>query len=324
MSGIFPVKPVEDYYRERGSFNGMKKGVRTPVDSKIQYLVLSQIRGASPCTLFASATSPHVVIDLIPGMALPVLQKKKESRKGSRNSVKQADKGFIPIGLTRCDVYPPINSILQLLLFIPVLRDAFSFAPLSYRELNEFIDQYIVEQRKRVDVSTLQSDQLLQLLMQKMPAHFFRFQGAKIDIKEFLCFLIKTVFGRGSPPVPLSLAFHLDWNVTWDRNFPFSSVIDLPMRPAELFVTVNSRNENCCSLIQRQFFTKPDGYCYDLDAFVEYRLDGKSKGDHITYLKSEGGWYQCDDERIVPMLSSQLNTPLSRSILLHYKRIWPK
>jgi hypothetical protein len=97
------------------------------------------------------------------------------------------------------------------------------------------------------------------------------------------------------------------------------------MRPQEMFVTIKSNNAAACPLIQRQFFTRPDCYCYDLDAFVEYRPDGKdSQGDHIAYLKLEGIWYQCDDDQIIPLRSTQLNMALSRGILLHYKRIWPK
>jgi len=158
-----------------------------------------------------------------------------------------------------------------------------------------------------------------------MPAHFFRFQAAKVEIKDFLCSLIKTVFGQ-APAITNSLAFHPEWSISWDTNLPFSCVIDLPSRPNELFVTVKKRNsESASPLIQRQFFTKPDFYCYDLYAFIEYRPDGKAnQGNHIAYLKSEGGWYQCDDDRITPMRSNHLNMALNCSTILYYKRIWPK
>jgi len=331
MSEIAAFGSTEEYYRKGSFSSSMRENVRNPVDSKIQCMVLSQIQRAHPNTLLASATSPRVVIDLIPGIALPTYrldrrQKEVRKEKRARVSFKQSCAGSLsPIGLIRCDQFPPLNAILQLFLFLPAFRDLFSFAPRTYQMLTDFIEQYASDQEKKRIVSIVDSNQLLRLLVQKMPPHFFRFKAAKVEVKDFLCCLIKIVFGEMAPPISNSLAFHPEWNVLWNSQLPFSCAIDLPSRPSELFVTVKNSNEDVCPLIQRQFFTKPDSYCYDLDAFIEYRPDGKENhGDHIVYLKSEGGWYQCDDDRITPMRSTHLNMPLNRSILLHYKRIWPK
>jgi hypothetical protein len=201
MSEIAPVSLVDDYYRE-GSLFGELKGTRTPVDSKIQFVVLSQIHRSSPSTLLASATSPRVVIDLISGSALPTHSFHRKREKRTRPQFKRAHGGsLIPIGLARCDSYPPLNAILQLLLFIPAFRDVFSFAPHSFLRLAEFIDQYGADQEKKLLTSAADLGQLLRLLIQKMPANFFRLPYGKVDIKDFLCSLIKTVFGQMSTPI---------------------------------------------------------------------------------------------------------------------------
>lgn len=70
--------------------------------------------------------------------------------------------------------------------------------------------------------------------------------------------------------------------------------------------------------LKRQFFSET--ICYDLDAFIEYRPDG-DRGAYFAYVKVEGVWYQCDDDRITQLKSHCLSLALQRSILLHYKRL---
>jgi hypothetical protein len=82
--------------------------------------------------------------------------------------------------------------------------------------------------------------------------------------------------------------------------------------PMDIFVTESS--------LKKQFFTEPDLICYDLNGFIEMRPDGMAV-NFITYVKNEGIWYQCDDDRITELRSNSLMIPLSRSILLHYRRI---
>lgn len=331
MSEITPVKPIQEYYGQKKPADEMPTALRNPIDSKIQGMVQLQIHNLAPCALLASATSPRVVMDLIPGIALPSYSRgrpNKAARKvySSSKPMRKIKGAYqVPIGLGRCNLYPPLNAILQLLLFLPSFRDAFSFAPRSYQQMVEFIDQYSTDQEKKLRISLADSNLLLPLLQQKMKESIFQAQLDKVDVKEFLCSLVQQVFERTTPPLSGFLAFHPEWNISWDSRLPFSIAIDLPLRPPEFFVTVESNHSESCPIIPRQFFIQPERYCYDLDAFVEYRPDGESgQGDYITYLKAEGTWYQCDDDRISPLRSTQLNMPLNRCILLHYKRIWPK
>lgn len=324
MSEIPPVKSIEDYYPQNAANSGTKKNVQKAVDSKVQSLVLSQIKNGLVCSLFASVTCPFVLEHLLSGMNLPSQPLKWGRKEKGRKRVTKQESQVPPIGVVRCKEYPPLGSILQLLLFIPIFRDVFSFSPQSFKHLNDFVALYLKEQSAGLKVSTGSTSRVLELLKACMPAVFFNCESARVSIKDFLCSLIKSVYERGGESISSSLAFHLDWNIFWDTSFPFSSVIDLPIRPYEILVTVRPGRELTGAVIQRQFFTKSDGYCYDLEGFVEFRHDGVDSGSYITYVKAEGGWYQCDDERITVMRSDYLKSPLTRCVLLYYKLIWPK
>ena len=328
MAEISPVSPIDDQYRNGALFTSGDGSVRKPVDSKIQELVLSQIHNSSPSMLLASATSPNVVIALISGVILvnDASSRMPRRQKKEKAALKRGrDKGIIPIGIERCEQFPAFNAILQLILFLPVFREAFSFAPRGYQVFTQFVAQYSMDQETKYQATSADSKPLLDLLMKKMPTSFFKSKSEKVEIKSFLCAMMETVFGSELSPFNDSLTFHPEWSVSWNPELPFSSAINLTGRPLELFVKLDSSKPGTNLSVQRQFFTKPDCFCYDLDAFIEYRPEGKENGGyHITYLKMEGAWYQCDDDRITRMRSTQLNQALNRSILLHYRRIWPK
>lgn len=62
--------------------------------------------------------------------------------------------------------------------------------------------------------------------------------------------------------------------------------------------------------------------CFDLDAFVEYRIDEGDRASYLAYLKIDGVWVQCDDQRISTLKRSiSLDIPLRRGILFHYRRV---
>ncbi len=79
----------------------------------------------------------------------------------------------------------------------------------------------------------------------------------------------------------------------------------------DLFVTQSG--------LKKQFFSE-SGDFYDLDAFIERRPDGENV-NYIAYVKVDGSWYQCDDERIVQLRSDRLIFALQRGALAHFKRI---
>lgn len=71
--------------------------------------------------------------------------------------------------------------------------------------------------------------------------------------------------------------------------------------------------------LKKQFFAS-SGDCYDLNAFIERRPDGEGV-NYIAYVKVDGCWYQCDDERITQFRSDALALPLQRGSIAHYKKI---
>jgi len=79
-------------------------------------------------------------------------------------------------------------------------------------------------------------------------------------------------------------------------------------------------NGRTCPL-KGHYFAPSEGISYDLDAFIEIRPDGDDGEHYIAYLKREGTWYQCDEERVIQFRSNCLNVPLRRATLLHYKRV---
>ena len=44
--------------------------------------------------------------------------------------------------------------------------------------------------------------------------------------------------------------------------------------------------------------------------FIEYRPDGRNGACFVTYVKIEGSWYQCDDDRITALRSTIGSVPL--------------
>ena len=90
-------------------------------------------------------------------------------------------------------------------------------------------------------------------------------------------------------------------------------------RPSELIIAVKGTEETSCRVVKKQFCTQPDCLYYDLHSFIELRPDG-ADATFVTYLKTEKeGWYQCDDDRVTPLLSNSL--PLHRGILFYYRRL---
>lgn len=324
MSKIASVSSIGKFHGEDELFSGFSKQQRSLLDLKIQGLVSSQIK-SSPGTLLATASLP-CILDLMEAIAVfPDTKRKKEKSMGERN--KHADQNlysvtkgkYIPIGLPSCEPLLFLNALMQFILFIPDLREIFSVAPHSFQPINDFIEQYLFDQGKNRTVSCADTNRLIQLLFHKLPSYFFR-DTSTIDLAEFLFAIVQAAFGKITPTVCNSIAFCPEWHAKWDPKFPFSCAIDLPSRPPQLLVSIKNTDQMpLCLLIQRQFFTNPDSFCYDLDAFIEYQ-----EGYYAAYLKTaDGVWYRCLDTNVMAIRSTHLQVPLARSIFLHYTRIWP-
>lgn len=267
--------------RERDHEEGAEE-VRKPIDSKVRGLVLERISHAKG-GLLPSAIAPQIVIDFRSGLeAGGKVRGQGEKRKGKLR--KTPLKRGAPIGLRPVDPEGWLNALMQFILFVPGFAEIFSFAPRSFYPFQEFIDQYFHDIEEKCTLSSAHGGSIFRFLRSKLN---------HISLHEFFQFFIR--------------ALHPKWTLhkTIEDALKEGS-------PTDFFIT-----ESC---LERQFFTDPDFYCYDLDAFIELRPDGGSV-NFIAYVKHGGVWYQCDDDRITQLRSNHLGVPLSRAILLHYHRI---
>lgn len=255
---------------------------RKPADSKVLGLVLERISHAKG-GLLPSANALQIAMDLRPAFDSAKMEYvRREKKKPRLRKIPLIRK--VPIGLHPVDPEGQLNALMQLILFIPGLAELFFFAPRSLSPFQEFIDQYAQDQQDDRSVSSANGIALFRWINFKLPT---------VSMQGVFQFLIRLLGSK--------------WEV--HRNLEEGLKNGAP---TDFFVAE--------SPLKRQFFTEPDCFCYDLDAFVERRSDGAAV-NFITYVKTEGSWYQCDDERITLLRSNCLSVPLHRAILLHYKRI---
>jgi hypothetical protein len=69
----------------------------------------------------------------------------------------------------------------------------------------------------------------------------------------------------------------------------------------------------------RSLFFCDEGRGFELAALIEKRPEPGGGVSYYTYLKMEGRWVQCDDERIIPVRSTLL--PLKRGDLFYYREL---
>jgi len=283
---IPPIEPTRERQREE-----MRSANAKPVDSKVKGFVLERIAQAGGGALLPSATAPQIVLDL-----LPAFDAKMEHAKRSKQKTKSRKSPLvrmIPIGLRPVDLEGWINAFMQFVLFVPSFSELFFFAPRSFQPFRDFMDQYHLDQQEGRSLSSVHSLSLVRCLSAKFPLP--RIMGEE-RFYQILYALMDEL--------------HPNWEIYPDLEGALQTG-----RPQDLLIA--PRKE---ALPTKQFFTQPDSFCYDLDAFIELRPDGAA-ANFITYVKIDGGWYQCDDERITLLRSNCLSVPLNRSILLHYKRI---
>lgn len=252
------------------------------IDSKVRGLVLERI-SQTKGGLLPSAMAPKIVIDFLPALESAKLEQ-GQSEKRKAKLRKTPLKRKAPIGLRPVDPEGWLNALMQFILFVPGFAELFFFAPKSFYPFQEFIDQYFHDREENCTLSSANGTALFRFVRSKL---------SDISLNEIFQFLIRSL--------------HPQWEIHKTIEEALESGY-----PTDFFIT-----ESCS---RRQFFAGPDFFCYDLDAFIELRPDGSSV-NFITYVKYEGGWYQCDDDRITQLRSNSLAAPLSRAILLHYLRI---
>lgn len=300
--------------------------IKKPTDSKIKTLVLQQIvqvieRKAG--ALFPSATAPRVVIGFLSSLHAPKKQREERiklvpSKARARPAFRSSSNQRIPIGLRRCEPHNWINSLIQFFIYLPGTWELFSLLPRSFQLLREFADQYFADQEENRTLSSADSAELVRFLLRKLPPQFLYRKPTLYDI---LSAITKALF----PQCPFSapgeihpVVLHPEWHVPSSEDY-FEEAFQKKMTegPHEILIGIK---ESPCPL-KGHYFASTDGASYDLSAFIELRPDG-DHGDHfIAYLKNQGVWYQCDDDRVIQFRSNCLNAPLRRATLLHYRRV---
>lgn len=267
--------------RDRNREAGATIQARNPVDSKVRGFVLERIAHTKG-GLLPSASAPEIIIGLIPGFESGKMEYASRSKKKAKHRRTPLARRA-PIGLLPVDPEGWLNALMQFILYVPGIAEGFYFVPRSFYPIQEFIEHYIQDQQENQPVSTADNRALFRFICLKFPSFGLN------EIFQYLIYLLQP-----------------KWEV-------HNQLVDA-LRVGEsrdLFVKQSS--------LKKQIFADT-GLCYDLDAFIEMRPDGL-KVNYIAYVKMDGIWFQCDDERITQIRSDSLTLPLQKSVLSHYKRI---
>lgn len=188
-----------------------------------------------------------------------------------------------PIGLLPIDPEGWVNALMQFILYVPGFAESFAIAPRSLLPIQEFIDHYHLDLAEGKSTSSANGSALAQVLASKFH---------NLSLKEVVEALIRLLMPK--------------WTV-------HKSIYEALMRPrsSDLFLSSSG--------LKKQLYADPGQY-YDLDTFVEKRPDG-SRFNYIAYVKVEGCWYQCDNDRVTHLRSDLLALPLQRSVISHYLQV---
>lgn len=212
-----------------------------------------------------------------------------------------------------CQPHSWINAWIQFMLFIPLLREIFTYTPQSLSPFNEFIDQYLHDMEDQMSVSKANGQKIVQSLMGKFP-HLFQGVGVA-NLHEMILAISKSV-SLGEDGL-----LRNQQQIIWDsqKELMLDDVFRLSSPPTELLIGLKSQKFG--QMLQKQYFSSSMSLCYDLDAFVECRIEEENIS-YLVYLKIDSGWVQCDDQRISTLRRSiSLDVPLRRGILFHYRRV---
>jgi hypothetical protein len=268
--------------KDREFNEGGRRPQSSPIDSKVKGVVLDLICNAKG-GLFVSASAPQIVMDVLSAVeSVEFEYGLKEKRKSKLRKAPLIRKP--PIGLRPVDEEGWLNALMQFILFIPGFAEDFFFAPKSFYPFQEFIDQYHFDQCENRSLSRASGRCLYRFLALKLSC---------FSLHEVFEFILQTVRPK------------------WKIHITAEEALE-KRGERDLFIA-----QRC---LKRQFFTEKELFCYDLDAFIELRPDGP-RVYFIAYVKVEGVWYQCDDDRITQWRSNSLNVALNRAVLLHYRRV---
>lgn len=233
--------------------------------------------------LLSAAIAPQIIIGLFPGFESVKMENKRREKRKSRIK-KSPFQRKAPAGLLRLDPEGWVNALLQFIFYIPGFAENFIFAPKSLSPILDFIDQYSFDLEENLAISDADTPGVF-----RMFAHFFP------------DFTIQGIFE--------SLVRLVRPNMELVRSF--NQIEHLGV--SDFLVIAN--------YLKKQVVIELD-CIYDLNAFIEKRPD-HSGVSYVAYVKVEGRWYQCDDDRITQLRSNELTFALQRGILAHYKRLYP-
>lgn len=332
-----PIQAINESYHEH---RHRRKEQKKPTDSKVKGFFLDQIGKATAggrAALLPSATAPRIMFDLLAILEIPTRSETNQvdqqielmpsSLSTKRHHLRRVFGKHTPVGLRRCEPHGWINSWMQFFLYLPKLPDFLSFTPRRFDVFREFIDHYSIDQQENRSVSLANGASLVRCLLRMLPQNLFK--TVFIDFYEIFKAFFKALFPHVrflflDPYLRDALIFHPEWHLLWkvdSCSLEEETQKMIQNQPKEILVSIRGQEPLSRCAIKKQLFPRFSRHlCYDLDAFVERRSDGRNSS-FITYVKVEGTWYQCDDDRITSLRSTTLSLPLYQSILLHYKKI---
>lgn len=271
-----------------GPISSIREQPRSEKKIERQRLIDSKVRGfvlekigQNKGALLPTASAPQVISFLLPGSEPSKMNALQKKRKNRLRKTPLPRK--IPIGLMPADSEGWINAFMQFVLYVPGFAESFSIAPRSFSPIQEFIDQYHHDLAEGRGLSNANGKALMALFALKFP---------DLSLQEVIEELIRLLMPK------------------WVVHKGLYQALLKP-RAADLFLAVNGLN--------KQLYADPGQY-YDLDAFIEKRPDG-ARANYIAYVKVEGCWHQCDNERITQLRSDLLILPLQRTVIAHYRQV---
>ncbi|MBX7066180.1 MAG: hypothetical protein K1X28_03005 [Parachlamydiales bacterium] len=267
-----------------------RERTRNEVKLEVQNPIDSKVRGLvlekigqTKGALLPSASASQIISFLLPGFEAGKMESMQKKRKNKLRKTPLPRK--TPIGLMPADPEGWVNALMQFILYVPGFAESFSIAPRSLFSIQDFIDQYHQDLAEGRSTSTANGLGLMQLFGLKFP---------NLSLKEVVEALIRLLIPK--------------WTV-------YRSIYEALLRPRTIDLLIASTG------LKKQLYADPGQY-YDLNAFVEKRPDG-ALAHYIAYVKVEGGWYQCDNDRVTQLRSDMLALPLQRTVISHYRQVSP-
>jgi len=317
---VHSVDPVGHFIEKN---KGLLLSAEVVIGDRITTLVLDCLGHARlkyVFALFPALYTAQVMSNAVLSLNRQLYRKQKsrlEKESGSRFIQKDRTRYQLgaPIGLERSNS-DWINAWIQFVLYLPKFSEVISLSEKSFTPFVEFVEQYVWDQKEGKSLCLVDSSFLLRCLS------IHRIQMKGDDFRAICRAFFLSMFPGSADALGLflhdSIVFHPEWVV--DEADIFSLFEQKNIKPSELILSVQRKGSQRSSLIKRQLSLGQGKYLYDLDALIEWRVDG-ARSCFVTYVRVDGAWYQCEDEKIRWISSRTLSVPISRGVLFHYKRV---